>query len=196
MKKTVKHVDGTEEIIEGTAEELAEYEKNLQESGGKKKKNPKLLTDDVKKLADFLDDPKVQSELTKTLDEMKRVREDLANRPICAPFHVHISFHSCPICQQHFHPYYKPYYIEPWHPNWIGDWPGSVQITKITGTGTDTSVTSGGIVANPGTTTTFTDFNEGDITCVKTWDHALSLAELRQETGMSHNSGVRGIHGS
>lgn len=43
MKKTIKHPDGKEEVIEGTAEELAEYEKNINESG--KKKNPKLLTE-------------------------------------------------------------------------------------------------------------------------------------------------------
>jgi len=100
MKKTIKHPDGTEEVIEGTAEELAEYEKNLNESGGKKKKNPKILTDEVKRLADLLDDPSFQNELYKTLDEMKRVREDLANRPICAPLYVggHCGHYGCPSC--------------------------------------------------------------------------------------------------
>ncbi len=44
MKRTFKRPDGTEEVIEGSAEELAEYEKRLREGGkpGGKGKKPVL----------------------------------------------------------------------------------------------------------------------------------------------------------
>lgn len=44
MKRTFKRPDGTEEVIEGSAEELAEYEKRLREGGkpGGKGKKPLL----------------------------------------------------------------------------------------------------------------------------------------------------------
>ena len=78
MKKTIKHADGTEEVFEGTAEELAEYEKNLNENGsaGKKKKNPKLLTEEQQ----FIErDKNWQEQIDKKLD-------DLARLPRCNPF--------------------------------------------------------------------------------------------------------------
>jgi hypothetical protein len=33
MKKVIKHPDGSEEVIEGTADEIAEYERQLKEDG-------------------------------------------------------------------------------------------------------------------------------------------------------------------
>ena len=42
MKKTFKRTDGTEEVVEGTPEEIAEYENNLREVVVKKSKKPVL----------------------------------------------------------------------------------------------------------------------------------------------------------
>lgn len=42
MKKLIKHPDGTEEVIEGTAEEIAAYERKLREGGKSKGKKPVL----------------------------------------------------------------------------------------------------------------------------------------------------------
>lgn len=42
MKKVIKHPDGREETVEGTAEEIAEYERKLREGGRSKSKKPVL----------------------------------------------------------------------------------------------------------------------------------------------------------
>lgn len=53
MKKTVKRPDGTEETVEGTAEEIAEYERRLSPApvpeGKEKPAKKKLLTDEVER---------------------------------------------------------------------------------------------------------------------------------------------------
>jgi hypothetical protein len=42
VKKTIKRPDGTEEVVEGTAEEIAEYERKLREGTKPSKKKPVL----------------------------------------------------------------------------------------------------------------------------------------------------------
>lgn len=42
MKKVIKHPDGREETVEGTAEEIAEYERKLREGGKSRGKKPVL----------------------------------------------------------------------------------------------------------------------------------------------------------
>jgi hypothetical protein len=42
VKKTIKRPDGTEEVVEGTAEEIAEYERKLREGSKPSKKKPVL----------------------------------------------------------------------------------------------------------------------------------------------------------
>jgi hypothetical protein len=49
MKKVITKPDGTKEEIEGTAEELASYEKKLKESIVQEKKTPGLLTDELRR---------------------------------------------------------------------------------------------------------------------------------------------------
>lgn len=43
MKRTFKRLDGVEETLEGTAEELAEYERRIRESGRTTKSKPDVL---------------------------------------------------------------------------------------------------------------------------------------------------------
>jgi hypothetical protein len=50
MKKIVTKPDGTKEEIEGSAEELAAYERKLKESVVQEKKTPGLLTDELRRL--------------------------------------------------------------------------------------------------------------------------------------------------
>lgn len=46
MKKLVKRLDGTEELVEGTPEEIAEYERKIKESANESfVKKPKVLKD-------------------------------------------------------------------------------------------------------------------------------------------------------
>jgi len=58
MKKTIKKQDGSEEVIEGSAEEIADYEKKMR---GEVREAPKpvgpgLLTDEVKRFLETLRD--------------------------------------------------------------------------------------------------------------------------------------------
>lgn len=92
MKKTIKHADGREETIEGTAEEIADYERKLNEENvkGKGKRNPKLLNED--KIQEFMD----------RVDEFMRM-------PRCAPIAVPYYQPLWPI--PHFHPFHpSPYW--------------------------------------------------------------------------------------
>lgn len=55
MKKVIEYADGTKEIIEGTAEEIAEYEKNNSSNKSAKKEEVKsgkriLLEDAIRKV--------------------------------------------------------------------------------------------------------------------------------------------------
>lgn len=55
MKKIIKRPDGTEEVVEGTPEEIADYERKLK--GGLQNETPKpkvpgLLTDEFQRLMD------------------------------------------------------------------------------------------------------------------------------------------------
>lgn len=51
MKKTITKQDGSTEVVEGTAEEIAEYEKKVKDSVTESpKKVPGLLTDNLERL--------------------------------------------------------------------------------------------------------------------------------------------------
>lgn len=54
MKKTITKPDGTTEVVEGTAEEIAEYERKLRGDvqEAPKPKGPGLLTDELQRLLD------------------------------------------------------------------------------------------------------------------------------------------------
>jgi hypothetical protein len=55
MKKTIQKPDGTTEVVEGTAEEIAEYERKLKgeiQVEAPKKQGPGLLTDELQRLFD------------------------------------------------------------------------------------------------------------------------------------------------
>ena len=43
MRKVIKRPDGTEEVVEGTAEEIAEYERNIREGNRPRNKKPPVL---------------------------------------------------------------------------------------------------------------------------------------------------------
>lgn len=65
MKRTLKRPDGGEEVLEGTAEELAEYERQLRE-GPKKPQRPGVLRG---------------RELEEQLDGLRKIIDDLHPRP-------------------------------------------------------------------------------------------------------------------
>lgn len=73
MKKIVKRPDGTEEVLEGTAEEIAEFERRLRETVREAPREPqtgrRVLTDELRRLMD-------QSDLPDLIrDAVERMRE-------------------------------------------------------------------------------------------------------------------------
>lgn len=55
MRKTIKRPDGTEEVIEGTPEEIAEYTRRI--NGDDQQKKPEVLKDNIERLKKILGDP-------------------------------------------------------------------------------------------------------------------------------------------
>lgn len=69
MKKSIPKPDGTVEVLEGTPEEIAEYERKLRgdvKEAPKPTTGPGLLTDDVKKLLESL----TEEDLRKAMEQL------------------------------------------------------------------------------------------------------------------------------
>lgn len=82
MKKTYTRPDGTTEVVEGSPEELADYERRIREEGVVPKKGRKLLKDQVRVA---LEESRVATE--KTIEELRRemqkfIAERYPNWPI------------------------------------------------------------------------------------------------------------------
>ena len=123
MKKTIKRPDGTEEVVEGTAEEIAEYERKLREGSKSSKKKPVLhgaSVDDI---------PLTDNEII--LIRLSRL--GIVSQPVNAPMHI------TPI----YVPQYLPYRLDTGTPacsfcgqyncNQLHIW-CSDQVTTTTGT--------------------------------------------------------------
>lgn len=73
MKKTIKKPDGTEEVVEGTAAEIAEYERKLRgEVKESPVKGPKLLTEEGEKKLNQVLDSNFLKELDKFFSRTKQ----------------------------------------------------------------------------------------------------------------------------
>lgn len=70
MKKEIKKPDGTVEVVEGTPQEIAEYEKNVVEQSEilSEKKKKLLLEQTQQRLVDFIDSIPVQRQMRQVYD--------------------------------------------------------------------------------------------------------------------------------
>ena len=87
MKRTLKRTDGTEEVIEGTPEELAAHERALRDAG-------KLVPESIKK-------PEVLKgkELQDALEEWLKIFKPEPSSPLTPPWYTGpIWVVSCSIC--------------------------------------------------------------------------------------------------
>ena len=186
MKKTIKHADGTEEVFESSPEELAEYEKNLNESSkdasSSSKKKKKLLNERLETLE-------------AAVAELKK--------PIIVPS---ISIWPQPV----YVPYLRPYvpYVEPYNPYpyelpwWqrgvqIGDFPGLGQtITTVETTTAPTTAPNQWHVMS-GNEAVVGILNVGVTagSVVTQLQDSLDNHSHNSMTGMGANSGVRGLAG-
>ena len=124
MKRTFKRADGTEETLEGSAEELAEYERRLRESEGR---GPKPGVLKGRELGDLLKDLLERPEV----DELARK----FHRPYWPPGPIWVV--SCSICGRvgcdgnHWpQPLYQPYTITT---TTTTEWPGLGEAPRLDG---------------------------------------------------------------
>jgi len=122
VKRTFKRADGTEEVLEGTADELAEYERRLREERPPAPKKPGVLKG--KGLEDLLRE--IQSVPERVVDRLPR--------PWTQPPHYPnpIWVVSCPVCGQ----------VGCGGNHW---WPGTFTIT-LSGTAVDSQL---GLIDSP-----------------------------------------------
>lgn len=123
MKKQITHPDGKVEVVEGTAEELAEYERKLQEQGSPKKGGKKRV---------LLNEDELRAMIA---EELKKVPQN----------HYHFTSCGCQCHQPAILP--SPIWIGPVNPEPL-PWYTITSTSKIEIPNADVPATSGFIQTN------------------------------------------------